>query len=197
MHTVISDNEPALRSKEFTATLHHLQAEQAHSTPFSPQTNGVAERFMRTLGDHLRTNLEKVDYRLWDYCVEYLEWNWNRIPRPNFARAPQYNGKTPLEAVHSYKVVPPARANEDTDNIIAPPTQNRPVYTNNTNFVSSELYPSTRHVPSFPVRSTQSFYVERDEHQDDPNLRTPVRIAIAQLSVAITYRALFLLGVYT
>ena len=100
---VRSDNEPVLRSAQYKQMLKELSVVESHSVPYSPQMNGVVERFMRTMGENLRSNMRGVDGRLWEWCVKYLAWCWNRIPKRVYARAPQFNGMAPLDARNSRK----------------------------------------------------------------------------------------------
>ena len=83
--------------------LQELGVQEAHSVPYSPQMNGVVERFMRTLGENLRANMRGADPLLWDYCVRYIAWCWNRIPKNNYSRAPQFCGLAPKDAKESRK----------------------------------------------------------------------------------------------
>ena len=65
--------------------------------------NGVVERFMRTLGDSLRANFRGVDSSVWDFCVRYIAWSWNRIPKPKLNRHPKLNGLAPKDILSSRK----------------------------------------------------------------------------------------------
>ena len=52
---------------------------------------------MRTLGEKLRAVLLGVGQKLHCYAAQYLALAWSRIER-GYARAPAFNGLTPLEA---------------------------------------------------------------------------------------------------
>ena len=78
--------------------LEKLEVAQVHSVPYTPEMNGCVERFMRTLGEALRANLNGVDKRLYCYAAQYIAWTWNRTPRTTYSRSPEYNGLTPFEA---------------------------------------------------------------------------------------------------
>ena len=77
--------------------LEKLGVADVHSVPYTPQMNGCVERFMRTLGEALRANLNGVDKRLYCYAAQYIAWSWNRATR-SYSRAPEYDGFTPLES---------------------------------------------------------------------------------------------------
>ena len=96
--SVRPDNEIVLRSSAWKAMLQSLSVKETHSVPYAPQQNGVVERYMRTLGENLSANMIGVDFKVWDFCARYIGWCWNRIPRKNYARAPQLNNKTPIGA---------------------------------------------------------------------------------------------------
>ena len=96
--SVRSDNEIVLRSRAWKNMLQGLSVNETHSVPYSPQQNGVVERYMRTLGENLSANMIGVDFSVWDFCARYIGWCWNRIPRKNFPRAPRFNGMTPIDA---------------------------------------------------------------------------------------------------
>ena len=101
VHVVRSDNEPVIRSLEWRTMLQNLKVRETHSVPYCPQMNGVVERYMRTMGDNLRANLRGVDHSTWEYCCQYIAWCWNRVPKLKYARAPQFNGVAPIDAVRS------------------------------------------------------------------------------------------------
>ena len=99
IHTVRSDNEAVFRSNAWRQMLLAANVKEAHSACYSPSMNGVCERFMRTLADNLRANLRGTDQTLWDYCVRYVAWTWNRIPRPRYNRHPIFNGLAPKDVL--------------------------------------------------------------------------------------------------
>lgn len=77
---VRSDNEPTFGSK-YEASLDELEVKVDHSVPYHPQTNGVIERFFRTMQSCLRAMLVGVDHRLWDYALLYFQDIWNNVGR--------------------------------------------------------------------------------------------------------------------
>ena len=96
VRTVRSDNEKLLRSSGWNGAMDRLEIAASHSAPYSPQMNGVAERFIRTLTGSLRSVLHSTDETLWCYAAEYVSYNWNRIPR-SYKRFPQGDGWSPME----------------------------------------------------------------------------------------------------
>ena len=51
IQSVMTDNGPGYRSKLFNRTCHQLGIRHIYTKPYRPQTNGKAERFIRTLKD--------------------------------------------------------------------------------------------------------------------------------------------------
>jgi transposase InsO family protein len=91
---VMSDNGSGYRSKEFRQALHDLEARHKRTRPYTPRTNGKAERFIQTM------------LRLWAYVRPYnssderaaaLEpWlHWYNRQRPHGA----LNERTPVETL--------------------------------------------------------------------------------------------------
>ena len=101
---VRSDNEPALRGKPWRDSLHTRQVNEMHSAPYLPQQNGVVERMMRTLGEGLRAILQGVDRTMWDHAANYLAYNWNRVPRRNYARLNWAKDLSPLDVRHARRM---------------------------------------------------------------------------------------------
>jgi hypothetical protein len=105
---------------------------------------------MRTLADNLRANLRGTDQTLWDYCVRYIAWTWNRIPRPRYNRHPIFNGLAPkdvlakrkLKALNLHKLSSPTA----TWDVNAPPQDS--LLSNGTPFTSNS--------ESDPLRSVAS-----------------------------------------
>ena len=83
--------------------------------PYTPQQNGVIERFMRTLATNVRACLVGVDHALWCFAAEYVAWTWNRIPRPRYARAPRLNGLAPEDVRIARGYVAPVGAPKDPE----------------------------------------------------------------------------------
>ena len=50
-----------------------------YSPPYTPQENGVVERYNRTHGDGIRACLVGVDKGLWDWAAKYVTYVHNRI----------------------------------------------------------------------------------------------------------------------
>ena len=92
------DNEKMLRGKQWIKTLQKLKIDEAHSAPYTPQENGVCERYMQTQTNGMKALLVGVDVRLWCYALVWFAAVWVRMPRKKYPRAPQFNGLSPLEA---------------------------------------------------------------------------------------------------
>ena len=70
VHAIRTDNDTVFRSREWGLMLEKLDVKEVHSVPYTPQMNGCVERFMRTLGEALRANLNGVDKRLYCYAAQ-------------------------------------------------------------------------------------------------------------------------------
>ena len=95
---VRSDNDTTYRSDAWNKVLQTLETQVTHSIPYNPGQNGVAERFMSTMGHLLRACLVGVDKRVWCYAAEAISWVWCRTAN-TYTRAPKYNGLSPIEAL--------------------------------------------------------------------------------------------------
>ncbi|CAD7935075.1 unnamed protein product [Amoebophrya sp. A120] len=93
---VRSDNDPTFRGEKSDWRKSCLKQsppiEPTTSAPFTPQRNGVVERWNQTSKNALRANMIGVDPRLWPYCSKYIAWTWNRLARKE--------QKSPFEKVH-------------------------------------------------------------------------------------------------
>jgi transposase InsO family protein len=93
---VLTDNGASYRSRAFAAVLERLDARHRWTRPYRPQTNGKAERFIRTLLDEwayvrlYRSNAERLAA-----LPRYLDF-YNRR-RPHTA----IRGLVPLAAVNN------------------------------------------------------------------------------------------------
>jgi hypothetical protein len=70
------------------------------SIPETPQQNGVAERYNRTLCDRARSMLfaAGLPTHFWQYALQYANWCTNRIPTASLA-----DGRIPYYALHGRK----------------------------------------------------------------------------------------------
>jgi transposase InsO family protein len=102
-----TDNEAVFHSAPWKQMLNQLGVQVWHPVPYTPQQNGVIERFMRTLSTSIRACLIGVDHKLWCFAAEYVTWTWNHIPRPNYRRAPQYNGMSPIDIRRKHHHISP------------------------------------------------------------------------------------------
>ena len=69
-----------------------------YSQQYEPETNGKAERFVRTLGNAVRAVMEGVDVLLWEFAPGYVSHTWNRLDRKSGQKSPYCrinNGREP------------------------------------------------------------------------------------------------------
>jgi transposase InsO family protein len=78
---VMTDNGGAYRSNQFAAMCADLQVRHVRTRPYTPRTNGKAERFIQTL------------LREWAYARAYRSSAWRQRALPRFLR--HYNGHRP------------------------------------------------------------------------------------------------------
>jgi transposase InsO family protein len=69
------------------------------TNPYTPEQNGVAERFNQTVADGIRTLLEEsgLDANFWPEALTYFSYTWNCICPQKLSKTPTelYSGKTP------------------------------------------------------------------------------------------------------
>ena len=69
---LVSDNGPQFTSSEFAVFLRRNGVKHIQSSPYHPSTNGLAERFVRTLKSSLRnSNIKDPHQRLMDFLLCY------------------------------------------------------------------------------------------------------------------------------
>jgi hypothetical protein len=97
---IFADNGPAFRSDEFQAFCAANGVELIYSPPYSPATNGVAERAVQTVKNYLK----KTRPEDWSTGLDSFLLGHNSTPRANGAAPCEYNlGRRPqtlLEKIH-------------------------------------------------------------------------------------------------
>ena len=58
----------------------------------------------QTLGEGLRAILQGVDRTVWDHAANYFAYNWNRVPRRNYARLNWAKDLSPLDVRHARRM---------------------------------------------------------------------------------------------
>lgn len=89
--TLVSDNGPPFSSFEFEKFCMDADIQLIHSPAYHPQSNGTAERFVQTVKQLLKKELENV------YSPRVLAKVLSSI-----RNTPSVNGKTPSELVFSF-----------------------------------------------------------------------------------------------
>ena len=88
VHTerVMTDNGGAYRAKLFATLCAELHIRHVRTRPYTPRTNGKAERFIQTL------------LREWAYARPYRSSAWRHRALPRFLR--HYNGRRPHSSLN-------------------------------------------------------------------------------------------------
>lgn len=79
---VRTDNGGEFMSGELNAWFAQQGIKHEHIVPYTPQHNGVAERYNRTLLDRARSMLlwSGLGVTFWEYALRYANWLTNRLP---------------------------------------------------------------------------------------------------------------------
>ena len=95
---VRSDRGKEFLNEELRTFLNSSGIKQETSAPYTPQQNGNAERFNRTIIEKVRAVLldSGLDKSFWNYAVDYCSYVRNRLPC-------QPHGRTPYEMVYNRK----------------------------------------------------------------------------------------------
>ena len=87
-----TDNAPEFRGpKSAWISVHQKhKVKPTNSAQYEPQTNGKAERTIRTFGNAVRTVCCGVDIKLWEYAPDVVNHVFNRLDRKNGQKSPYY-----------------------------------------------------------------------------------------------------------
>lgn len=88
-----TDNEPVLHTPQLQEVFDDCGVVSNPGVPYNPQHQGVAERWVRSLVTGLRTVLQNVDVRLWDYAAVFLSKTYAVIPKDTYPRLVDENWK--------------------------------------------------------------------------------------------------------
>ena len=72
-----SDNEPVFRGDLWKQAIQKTKLTELHSVPYCPQMNGTCERMVGTIKSALRTTMNNVDPRVWDFCLDHINQVFN------------------------------------------------------------------------------------------------------------------------
>nr|XP_050041632.1 uncharacterized protein K02A2.6-like [Dermacentor andersoni] len=90
--TIVSDNGTQFTSREFATFVENNKMSHVRTAPFHPQSNGAAERAVRTVKDGLRKLKEgKLEHKLMRLLL-------------NYRRTPQKSGKSPSQMLLGYQI---------------------------------------------------------------------------------------------
>lgn len=80
VQSIMSDNAKEYRSREFRDYLTACQIQHLFSAPETPEQNGIAERFNRTLQENVQVLLRdaKLKSYMWPYAAEFATHVYNR-----------------------------------------------------------------------------------------------------------------------
>ena len=87
-----SDNAPEFRGPQSAWIKVHVKhdVKPTFSIQYEPQTNGKAERFIRTYGNAVRAVMCGVDILLWEFAPDYVSHTFNRLDRKSGVKSPYY-----------------------------------------------------------------------------------------------------------
>ena len=71
------DNEPVFRGDLWKQAIQKTKLTELHSVPYCPQMNGTCERHVGTIKSSLRTTMNNVDPRVWDFCLDHISQVYN------------------------------------------------------------------------------------------------------------------------
>ena len=102
---VRSDNAPEFKgdgSQWVAECRKHTDANSSpifreYSSPYCPQQNGKVERWNQTNLGLTRANMQGVDKKLWDWCMKYVAWTWNRVALVSKSGKDKTIKKTPFQ----------------------------------------------------------------------------------------------------
>ena len=85
-----SDNDAVFTSNKFVSFLKTNRISQELTVPYSPSSNGVAERAIRTLKDTARTLLNQsgLEYEYWNFAIRHAAYVKNRTTHKTKHKAP-------------------------------------------------------------------------------------------------------------
>ena len=106
---VHTDNEPVLRSADWSRVCEKLGMQEMHSVPYNPEMNGRIERLVQTIKAALRTTMKDVDPRTWDFCLSHVINVWNMR---SCRRTPKANCSCPDDVVNSISTSPLKRGTD-------------------------------------------------------------------------------------
>ena len=102
---LLSDNGPNFASELCNAICHQMNVEKKFSTPYAPQTQGLVERFNRTLANMIRSYCTDLLY--WDKTLPLLQFAYNSSVQESTRFSPFYllYGRDPvLPMDHTYQL---------------------------------------------------------------------------------------------
>ena len=100
---LLSDRGAAFLSKLLAEVYHLMGMKKVNTTAYHPQTDGLVERFNRTLLDML-SKTAKQNGKDWDYCLPFILFAYRSSPQISTGESPFYllygrDSKLPIEAV--------------------------------------------------------------------------------------------------
>ena len=100
---LLSDRRAAFLSKLLAEVYHLMRMKKVNTTAYHPQTNGLVERFNRTLLGML-SKTAKQNGNDWDNCLPFILFGYRSSPQTSTGESPSYllygkDPKLPTEAV--------------------------------------------------------------------------------------------------
>lgn len=87
---VVSDNGSQFVSKLFKAVFERLQVKLRYTSLYSPQSNGLVERYNRTIGTLIATFIEGNEQRDWDRYLQQFAMALRTVPQETTGLTPAF-----------------------------------------------------------------------------------------------------------
>jgi len=125
---LISDQGKEFISRSIRTVYQYLGIRRDAATPYHPETNGLTERFNRTLKDMI-SKIMMTTKIPWDEALEWAVGNYLAVPQKSTGESPFFleKGRDPFMPLDALKNTPEPGYGRDIDND-ANPVTNMPAF---------------------------------------------------------------------